>query len=81
MTDILPDAITWRKDKTGYEPPQRAWMQNAMLQEYMHEARRSLVKMDILREKVLQKKIQPMGAHAAENFDWRYMVAAACLKS
>jgi asparagine synthase (glutamine-hydrolysing) len=36
--------------------------------------------MDILHEQVLQKKIQPMGAHAAENYDWRYMVAAACLK-
>jgi asparagine synthase (glutamine-hydrolysing) len=81
MTEVLPDAITWRKDKIGYEPPQQAWMQNPMLQEYMHEARRSLVKMDILHEKVLQKKIQPMGAHAAENYDWRYMVAAACLKS
>jgi asparagine synthase (glutamine-hydrolysing) len=80
MTEMLPDAIVWRKDKIGYEPPQRSWMQNAMLQEYMHEARRSLVKMDILHEKVLQKKIQPMGAHAAENYDWRYMVAAACLK-
>jgi len=80
MTEMLPEAIVWRKDKIGYEPPQRAWMQNAMLQEYMHEARRSLVKMDVLHEKVLQKKIQPMGAHAAENYDWRYMVAAACLK-
>jgi asparagine synthase (glutamine-hydrolysing) len=80
MSDILPDAIVWRKDKTGYETPQRAWMQNEMLQEYMQEARRSLVRMDILQEQVLQKKIQPMGAHAAENYDWRYLVAAACLK-
>ena len=81
MTDFLPAAIAWRKDKTGYEPPQHSWMQASALQEYIHEARRSLVKMDVLDKAVLQKKIQPMDAHAAENYDWRYLVTAACLKA
>ena len=80
MADLLPAEIVWRKDKTGYEPPQYSWMQDPTLQEYMQEARRSLVKMDVLEAAVLQKKIQPMDAHAAENYDWRYLVAAACLK-
>jgi asparagine synthase (glutamine-hydrolysing) len=80
VSDMLPDAIAWRKDKTGYEPPQRLWMQNGVLQEYIREARRELVSLGILETGVLQKKIQPMEAHAAENYDWRYLVAAACLK-
>ncbi len=77
---MLPAGIAWRRDKIGYEPPQLAWMQDGILQEYVQEARRSLVKMGILAPAVLQKKIQPMEAHAAENFDWRYLVTAACMK-
>lgn len=79
MEDVLPPAIAWRKDKTGYEPPQKKWMQEPRLQEYIREARRSLVKAGILNGKVLQKKIQPQDAHAAENRDWRYLVTAACI--
>jgi asparagine synthase (glutamine-hydrolysing) len=77
---MLPVGIAWRRDKIGYEPPQHAWMQDRTLQEYIMEARRSLVKLGILGPAVLQKKIQPMEAHAAENSDWRYLVTAACLR-
>ena len=77
---MLPAGIAWRRDKVGYEPPQHTWMQDPTLQEYIQEARRSLVKTGILEPAVLQKKIQPMEAHTAENFDWRYLVTAACLK-
>jgi asparagine synthase (glutamine-hydrolysing) len=75
----LPPEIVWRKDKTGYEPPQYRWMTDPTLQDLVCEAKRSLVKKGILDQAVLQKKIQPMGAHAAENYDWRYLVTAACL--
>jgi asparagine synthase (glutamine-hydrolysing) len=79
MEDLLPAATVWRKDKTGFEPPQQTWMKDRVLQEYMQEARRSLVKADILRPEVLHKKIQPQEVHAADNSDWRYLVSAACL--
>ncbi|HVS98057.1 MAG TPA: asparagine synthase (glutamine-hydrolyzing) [Puia sp.] len=79
MEDVLPAAIAWRKDKIGYETPQKKWMRDPRLQEYVREARRSLVKAGILNAKVLQKKIQPQDAHAAENLDWRYLVTAACI--
>jgi asparagine synthase (glutamine-hydrolysing) len=78
MEDLLPAEIVRRRDKTGFEPPQRLWMQDATLQEYIHEARRGLVKQGILLPGVLQKKIQPQDVHAAENRDWRYLVTAAC---
>jgi asparagine synthase (glutamine-hydrolysing) len=79
MEDRLPAAIAWRRDKIGYEPPQRLWMQDPILQEYIHEARRKLVKANILAPGVLCKKIQPQDVHAAENCDWRYLVTAACM--
>lgn len=80
MEDFLPKEITWRRDKTAFEPPQQAWMMEPALREYIHEARRSLVKADILDRSVLHKKIQPHDAHAAESHDWRYLVTASCLK-
>ena len=79
MEKALPKEIVWRKDKTGYEPPQQLWMQHPVLQEYIHEARRALVRENILKPGALNKKIQPQNAHAAENQDWRYLVTAACL--
>jgi asparagine synthase (glutamine-hydrolysing) len=81
MQHMLPKEITWRKEKIGYEPPQQEWMQHPLLQEYIREARRNLVRADILSPSVLNKKIQPQDAHAAENYDWRYLAVAACLNS
>jgi asparagine synthase (glutamine-hydrolysing) len=80
MQHDLPADITWRKDKVGYEPPQRLWMENKDLQEYIHEAKKKLVEEKILRPAVLSKKIQPQDAHAAENYDWRYLIAATCMR-
>jgi asparagine synthase (glutamine-hydrolysing) len=79
MQDHLPASIVWRKDKVGFEPPQKSWMQNPRLMEYIQEARKKLVDERILTPEVLNKKIQPQDAHAAENDDWRYLVAAATL--
>jgi asparagine synthase (glutamine-hydrolysing) len=79
MEGVLPAEIVWRKDKTGFETPQQAWMKDPVLRDYMQEARRTLVKSEILHPSVLHKKIQPQDIHAAENHDWRYLVTAACL--
>lgn len=81
MEDVLPAGIVYRRDKTGFEPPQQQWMQDPGLQEYIREARRILVNKGILDQGVLQKKIQPQEAHAAENHDWRYLVTAACFNT
>jgi asparagine synthase (glutamine-hydrolysing) len=80
MSGRLPAGIVWRTDKIGFEPPQQQWMQHKKLQEYMAEGKKVLVKKGILKEQVLQKKIQPLDAHAAENYDWRYLVAGWLLR-
>lgn len=76
MDKKLPDEIVWRKDKIGYEPPQQQWMENKMLQDYIHEAKKKLVASKILRQSVLDKNTVPRPAHADKNFDWRYLCAA-----
>jgi asparagine synthase (glutamine-hydrolysing) len=80
MENKLPSEIAWRSDKIGYEPPQKMWMQNETLREYIYEAKKTLVKEKILKPLELNKKNQPRDAHAADNFDWRYLIAANCIR-
>jgi asparagine synthase (glutamine-hydrolysing) len=80
MQHALPHNIVWRTDKVGFEPPQQQWMNHPRMQEYVHEARKNLVNIGILKQQVLQKKIQPLDAHAADNYDWRYLVAGQLLQ-
>lgn len=77
MSGLLPESILWRKDKIGFEPPQKIWMEDANLKEYIQEAKRKLVQKGFLRAEVLNKKIQPQDAPAADNYNWRFLVAAA----
>lgn len=79
MSDLLPQAIVWRKDKVGFEPPQKQWMQHAKVGEYVQEGRRKLVEKGILKKEVLQKPLVHQGAHEAGNYDWRYLCAAQCI--
>jgi asparagine synthase (glutamine-hydrolysing) len=39
MEDLLPQSITWRVDKIGYEPPQKSWMENDKIKEIISEQR------------------------------------------
>jgi asparagine synthase (glutamine-hydrolysing) len=73
---LLPQNIVWRKDKVGFEPPQKAWMQNPSVIEAIQDSKIALVKKGILDERVLSKKVQPHSAYAADNLDWRYWSAS-----
>lgn len=76
MDNKLPEAIVWRKEKVGYEPPQLNWMENKTMQDFIHEAKKKLVGEKILQPKILNKKIIAKPAHAENNYDWRYLCAA-----
>ena len=80
MKNRLPESIVWRKDKTGFEPPQKNWMQNSRVQDAIYEAKKKLVNEKILKSEVLNKKINPLAAHEADNYDWRYFSAASLFK-
>ena len=73
MENEMPAEIVWRKDKIGYEPPQREWMQEAGMQEAIIHAKEKLVKEKILKKEILSKKNQPHDANAVESYDWRYL--------
>ncbi len=79
MNNILPNEIVWRTDKIGYEPPQKQWMENPILIDYTHEAKKKLVQHDFLKPQVLKKKLNPKDAHERNNYDWRYLCMAQML--
>lgn len=76
----LPEAITWRKDKVGFEPPQKSWMENKEVQDAIYEAKKKLVNEKVLKTEVLQKPVLPKASHEADNYDWRYFSAATLFK-
>jgi asparagine synthase (glutamine-hydrolysing) len=80
LKNKLPDSITWRRDKVGFEPPQKTWMENDNVKEAIQEAKKKLAAEKILRPEALQKSIIPQSAHEAGSFDWRYFSAATLFK-
>lgn len=79
MKHQLPSTILNRRDKIGFEPPQKKWMQHPGIQDQLKDAKAKLVAAGILRPAVLIQKNQPQDAYAADNFDWRCLSAAAVL--
>jgi len=77
---LLTKEIVWRKEKVGFEPPQKRWMQLKDVQEAITESKRVLVAQNVLNASVLNKKIQPHDAHAADNFDWKIWTASYLFK-
>ena len=77
MKEKIPSEIVWRRDKIGFEPPQKQWMQNTRVGEMIQEARTKLVKEKILKQDVLAKPLHPADAYEQHNADWRYLCAAA----
>ncbi len=80
MEPVLPKNICWRKDKTGFEPPQQQWMQDKRIQDMVYESKKILVAEKVLNEQVLNQRVQPKGAHERGNFDFRYLSAASLMK-
>lgn len=80
MKAKLPETISWRRDKVGFEPPQKNWMAEKKVQEAIQEAKQKLVNEKVLKQEVLTKNIFPLSAHDADNYDWRYFSAANLFK-
>ena len=76
----LPHETVFRKDKVGFEPPQKSWMEQDAVQEQINESKKTLMDHRILRASVLDKKNQPHEAYAADNIHWRYLVAGQLLR-
>lgn len=80
MAGKLPDEIVWRKDKVGFETPQKDWMQEKELQVMVEDAKQKMVSENYLSKKVLTRKFLSVDIHARGNEEWRILNAAQMLK-
>jgi asparagine synthase (glutamine-hydrolysing) len=78
--DILPKEICWRKDKIGFEPPQKSWMENKQMQESILSHRQLLVSEGILHKKVLLQPIISEQANISKNNTWRMWMGGNLIK-
>ena len=73
---LLPEQIVWRKDKVGFEPPQKKWMEIKNVEEAIQEGKRKLASHQIITSSAAEKKIKPHASYAADERDWKYWSAS-----
>jgi asparagine synthase (glutamine-hydrolysing) len=74
---LLPQEITWRRDKVGYEPPQQKWMQKPQVQEMIHEKRKTLVQQGVLNKQVLQQPVINESDALSMHISWAHLMAGS----
>jgi len=79
VNNKLPASISWRRDKVGFEPPQKTWMENTQFNEAVYEAKKKLIKEKILKSQCIDKPVNASNSYDADNFDWRYFTVAAII--
>lgn len=79
MKDKLPASVAWRKDKTGFEPPQLLWMKDPIFRDYLYHSRQKLSAAGILKKSKVAAPVRPAAAYSPLNTDWRYLVTGALL--
>lgn len=75
FSNILPEKICWRKDKIGYEPPQKSWLDNAAAADLITAKRNELIGNKILHPSSASKAIQAHESAAAKNDAWKIWMA------
>jgi asparagine synthase (glutamine-hydrolysing) len=74
--DLLPQEIAWRKDKIGFEPPQKSWMDNPRTKEKIKASREILSKEGILKKGAENLPIQTQAAHTKGDGSWNHLMVA-----
>lgn len=77
---LLPGEITWRKDKIGYEPPQKKWMGEKIIKERIMDVRKELVTEKILHPNVLNRPAEAAAAHEDVNHNWNHLMVSYLLE-
>ena len=81
MENKIPEDTVWAKRKTGFEPPQKTWMESERMKEYYTESKKALVKRGILDKVVLNQRPSSNEAFEKHAHDWRWMAASAFIQN
>ncbi len=79
--DLMPKEITWRKDKIGYEPPQKKWMSSDDFKEYVLESRKVLVENGILDKNIIKKGVEAVDYNVRGDSSWHHIMIAKLFES
>lgn len=71
----MPHEIAWRVDKIGYEPPQKSWMENAIVKDLILSKRNKLIDNNILNSNLLKTAYIGEDAHTGANNNWKYLLS------
>lgn len=74
FSDLLPEQITWRKDKIGYEPPQNNWLKNKKVHEKIHESKKRLFEKNIISKKEFERN-SSVDSSQNNNKNWQLWMA------
>ena len=80
FNNILPQEITWRKDKIGYEPPQASWLQNRKVKEKIHESKRKLYEHNVISKKEFERNTSLDSNSETNNKNWEVWMAGEMFK-
>jgi asparagine synthase (glutamine-hydrolysing) len=73
--DILPKEIGWRTDKIGYEPPQKNWLDNELIQTKVNQTKSNLIQKGILSSKSSSLEFSNQEAYHGDNKNWKLLMA------
>lgn len=80
MQNKLPQTIVWRKDKIGFEPPQKQWLQHKLINEYTQNAKENLIKAGVFNKNILDIEFNSAEAHESNNIKWWILCAGNLVK-
>ncbi len=72
---LLPEQISFRKDKIGYEPPQQSWLKNKVFREMISESKRTLYEQHIISKKEMNKPVESNENLNGQNKSWALLMA------
>ncbi|MEO6681654.1 MAG: asparagine synthase (glutamine-hydrolyzing) [Ginsengibacter sp.] len=78
--DLLPEPITWRKDKIGYEPPQKNWIVNQQMKDMIHESKIILYQKNIISKKEYEHETGNRTFTDGRMKSWGILMAGNLLK-
>jgi asparagine synthase (glutamine-hydrolysing) len=73
--DLIPKEIAWRKDKIGYEPPQKSWMEKKEMQEMIRNSREKLFNNNFLNKKYLESNVGAVDVLKGNQLNWYILQA------
>lgn len=75
MQELLPADIAWRKDKIGYEPPQKSWMDNSFIKDRIMDCRSTMITDGILSSSLNKQAYKSEDALHGDNRNWKILMA------